>query len=933
MPQFNPHNYMNPNAEIRRYNNEYYMYTPTKTQDYEGFSAGLGGTVEKIGNISGYDLKQRYGLYPGDIFNATIDPDSWVKNGQWTQDDFKTGINNAFGGFDAGDTTGWKGKVDDLVKQAGELYTKDPSQGTKIYGTVWNNYRNANLEAIQKLQAQNNPARPEFKSQSEALDYAAGVRDGDAPLTYDQLLKSDASNPRAVKALTALLGIPTGGGADFYSNPKIFADNLSNLQRRIDEQVAGTRGSSPSGEFQKFGEYAAWGGDVAPLQAQLKGLQDKYAAAGIDFNSSPLSVLNKIVGLSPTLTPEQNGSRVTSQNYNTGEFGQGTAGTDGANANQPISLGNIPFKTGLSDDQKASIAMLMSRTTALNETDAKNYGFATGTDPKQYVGKTPQQILAAMASGAGAGGGSAGGAGGTKGQPTPLTDPSIENFLVAVGLPSDIAARQKMAQERGITGYRGTADQNTRLLGLLRKEYDAGTLGKPTNPSDLPKGSGTGTGQDQGQTKDPQSEIDRINAEANSLQDNEHKMIEENAKGKVDISQSQQLTEKLLKMLEGKQEQDKAAPSLQQQFLDQRTKLGVGEMETKLAGLDAKLEQLDADYASAVEGEEGRLVSMSQVQRRQSAEGIAYQRARRDMVAERDSVANQLNTKYGVIKSMVDFAGMDYDNAQQNYQTQFNSSLQLINLVKGIENEAKDNQEKAVDNARANATIMYNLLKEGNVKYDSLDASAKADIKNLEMMAGLPTGFTEFITSAIDEPVIHFGTAFTDAKGDRIQPVLTVDKATGNVNTNNVIVGKDKAISSNNNNGDTEDAAVSLYSGIMQSAIDSGASTADEVLAAVQAVAANSEVKLSIKQLNKIRAKAGALLSGNYTPSEIPPTGTSPTEKSQANNSIYNFYGLLDKKTQTKTAIPSNTAGASTPSYFGTNTELANNVYNSLFNF
>ncbi len=134
-------------------------------------------------------------------------------------------------------------------------------------------------------------------------------------LTYDQLIKSDASNPEAVKALTTLLGIPTGGGADFYSNPKNFTANLQNFQRMIGEQVAGARGSSPSGEFQKFGEYQAWGGDVSPLQAQLKGVQDKYAAAGVDFNSSPLAVLNKIAGLAPTLTPEQNGSRVTSQNY------------------------------------------------------------------------------------------------------------------------------------------------------------------------------------------------------------------------------------------------------------------------------------------------------------------------------------------------------------------------------------------------------------------------------------------------------------------------------------------------------------------------------------------------------------------------------------------------------------------------------------------
>lgn len=53
----------------------------------------------------------------------------------------------------------------------------------------------------------------------------------------------------------------------------------------------------------------------------------------------------------------------------------------------------VNFITGLTDAQKTSINNLMQRTVPLNQTDAKNYGFATGTAWEQYVGKTPQQIL------------------------------------------------------------------------------------------------------------------------------------------------------------------------------------------------------------------------------------------------------------------------------------------------------------------------------------------------------------------------------------------------------------------------------------------------------------------------------------------------------------------------------------------------------------
>lgn len=58
----------------------------------------------------------------------------------------------------------------------------------------------------------------------------------------------------------------------------------------------------------------------------------------------------------------------------------------------------IKFVDGLSDAQKTSITNLLKRTTPMSQTDAKNYGFATGTPWEQYVGKTPQEILGTSSS-------------------------------------------------------------------------------------------------------------------------------------------------------------------------------------------------------------------------------------------------------------------------------------------------------------------------------------------------------------------------------------------------------------------------------------------------------------------------------------------------------------------------------------------------------
>jgi len=52
--------------------------------------------------------------------------------------------------------------------------------------------------------------------------------------------------------------------------------------------------------------------------------------------------------------------------------------------------------------------------------------------------------------------------------PTAYTGPSIVDYLKSAGQPSDFASREKLAAQQGITDYRGTAEQNIRLLGLLK---------------------------------------------------------------------------------------------------------------------------------------------------------------------------------------------------------------------------------------------------------------------------------------------------------------------------------------------------------------------------------------------------------------------------------------------------------------------------------
>src|SRR3990167_3475223 len=51
---------------------------------------------------------------------------------------------------------------------------------------------------------------------------------------------------------------------------------------------------------------------------------------------------------------------------------------------------------------------------------------------------------------------------------TAYAGPSIVDYLSSTGQSSDYASREKLAAEKGIQNYTGTAEQNTQLLGILR---------------------------------------------------------------------------------------------------------------------------------------------------------------------------------------------------------------------------------------------------------------------------------------------------------------------------------------------------------------------------------------------------------------------------------------------------------------------------------
>lgn len=203
--------------------------------------------------------------------------------------------------------------------------------------------------------------------------------------------------------------------------------------------------------------------------------------------------------------------------------------------------------------------------------------------------------------------------------------------------------------------------------------------------------------------------------------------------------------------------------------------------------------------------------------------------------------------------------------------------------------------------ARQDATATYNIVKdipEGETQV--IDGITYTGVKKPDpfytsasvtsIMQKLPEGKSVTLTDPVTKQPITITGLPSDGSDNQIfkdvnentgnVTFTTMDKM-GNIVKQVVSKGTGAIFKSGTGSGGTESSAVGLYSDIMKQAIISGAKTSDEVLAGVQAVASNSGVTLSVKELNAIKAKSKEFLDG-YTPAkepEVTPTESSPIEK------------------------------------------------------
>jgi ethanolamine utilization protein EutP (predicted NTPase) len=198
-----------------------------------------------------------------------------------------------------------------------------------------------------------------------------------------------------------------------------------------------------------------------------------------------------------------------------------------------------------------------------------------------------------------------------------------------------------------------------------------------------------------------------------------------------------------------------------EEFEKLRTQYGVSELEEYLVDLKAQEEYLYAETRARTGAERGKPVPMGVISGRIS-EVERQQGERIDLVRRLKATAiDQLNVAYNVISTYINYMGLDYQDAVDSYNSEFQRNLSIygaITTARGQELDvAKFGYQIEQDQrnlAAANLQTMVNAITAGNISYNDLPADQQSLIRKLELQAGLPVGFTSNLKMSKEDSML-----------------------------------------------------------------------------------------------------------------------------------------------------------------------------------
>lgn len=228
-------------------------------------------------------------------------------------------------------------------------------------------------------------------------------------------------------------------------------------------------------------------------------------------------------------------------------------------------------------------------------------------------------------------------------------------------------------------------------------------------------------------------------------------------------------------------------PNFLETYQDYRNSYGITDLESSLNTLKEKKQAILDAVDNLNYDEEGKPVALNVITGRQTEEQRQANRELQTIERQIENTANQLNTKYSIVDSLMTYTKLDYDTAIDTYDSQFSQNLQLFNTVKGIVDSQKSDKENEEDTARANLQIIYNGLTSGAIDNTAITSDMKATITKLELQSGLPVGFYESLQNKNPKSDI-LSTTTRETNGTKYADVI-LKNADGSLSTKSITLG------------------------------------------------------------------------------------------------------------------------------------------------
>ena len=186
---------------------------------------------------------------------------------------------------------------------------------------------------------------------------------------------------------------------------------------------------------------------------------------------------------------------------------------------------------------------------------------------------------------------------------------------------------------------------------------------------------------------------------------------------------------------------------------------GTADLEKGLNSIKDQIRQ-EQDLIRKARGiEEGKPVPLGVIQGRVSEQERVANTRIDELGREQSRITDELNTKYNLINTVMNFMGLDYNDAVQRYDKEYTQNLAVFNTITGLEENAKDGIKYQQSIASANLTTLMNTIKTGNLDYGSLSEDQQLMINKLEIQAGMPMGTIASVRMSPDANIVFNSTS------------------------------------------------------------------------------------------------------------------------------------------------------------------------------